>query len=152
MKDTLLIVAVFLFLVFGYIDNFIATNAPRHHRHQKPLYDYGFAFFDKKLPDIMPNILLLILIIYFLFRCRNNKILITSFIVIITFMYIIRSIIFLSTEVPLTTIDRHCDYSTKWDFRHIKWLSFTNQDSCRVDYMFSGHTIYATIIMIYFIF
>jgi len=142
---------ILLFTLSGFLDNFIASNAPRHQRYEKPLYDYGFEFFDNKLPEILPNILLGILLIYFLIRTNKNIQILSSFIAILTFLYFIRAFIFLATEVPLTTTDRKCDYSTKWDFKHIKWFSFSNEDSCRIDYMFSGHTIYATLIMIYFI-
>jgi hypothetical protein len=142
-----IIIAIVLYLLVGYINEFFATNQVYWMVNQKPLFDRGFNLIPQ-IPYHYADFLLIILAVYFIMRWGiKNVQIIENYLWIITILFIGRVLAFSSTQIPPAV--EGCKSRKATD--SITWFVGPKRDEC-MDYMYSGHTIHAVLIALFVLF
>lgn len=114
-----------------------------------PLPDLGFKILPH-IPSMIPNIILILICLYFALKYFRKSYLshLNKLLICLSILFFIRLFSFLVTFVPPTIpncdVD-HCEY-IKWNV--FKSLYMDGDNTC-LDYMFSGHASYMTLIYLF---
>jgi len=140
-----LLIAVVFYLLIIYLSNFIAENQVNHSINNPPLFDRGHNFLPIINKDL-PNIGLVLFLIYFIFRWGiQYKDVLINYLWIISILFIGRMFIFSITQIPPAF--ENCKTVTDADLIHFN-LFKDGWNEC-IDYMFSGHTMHCVLIAIF---
>ena len=140
----------FVFALFtGFLNEYVAVNYPYYEKSSKELYDVLFHYLTPPISDNIPNILLLILIIYFIVKCLSfNKTILKKFFLLVGIMYIFRVLLFTLTETPVPNKFKSTCISSN-NFSSIKWNNITRFPNMCIDNMYSGHSMISVAIMMF---
>jgi len=145
-----LFLALLSFSVISYINGFTAVNMPNSIADLPPLPDIGFQYLPL-IPEIYPNILLIIFCVYFFgrfIRLQNIEIL-TKLIWCIAILFAFRIFTFTVTTVPPSTIGcANRNSSAPFEWNAVKFLISQDDNTC-TDYMFSGHAVYFILLYLF---
>lgn len=140
-----LLIAIVFYLLVGYINEFAAENQVYHNINNPPLFDRGHNFLPL-VPKMLPDIGLLLFIVYFIFRwCINHPSLLVNYLWMISFLFIGR--VFLLTLTQLPPAVPGCSSVKKQEPLHFEVFK-DNWKEC-LDYMYSGHTIHCVLITLF---
>ena len=146
MKHFTLILLLIYYGLISYLNEWVAINQPLYYKYNITLKD----IIQEKFPiinSLYPDIFVYFFIIYFIFRFSTiNVWFFSSFLAIHSFLLTIRIIVFTVTKIPPSI--KNCTNKFKWGH---KWLFFYDNHSCG-DYMFSNHSVYLTLITLFFIY
>ena len=142
MKKVKLSYCVLGYIILAYLNSFIANNISLPEGVTPKLFDVGHYLFPE-ISTFYPDILFFSLLIYFIFRWRNNHDLLKAFFLICSLLFFIRLLTFPVTQIPPAFNEADC-FKPSADG---PWIFFTfySSSTC-VDYMFSAHTFHLTII------
>ena len=153
------IFATLLYLLILYINQWFAINSPDMERNQYPLYDRGFDILKPPISSKIPDIILIITIIYFYIRWYlTQKKLLIKFFFLIIILFTMRIFVFMGTETPTPRPRCIASYrgvpapasavnlatnkeAKQWDKFDFKWFFAETKNAC-VDNMFSGHAVH----------
>ena len=142
MKKVKLSYCVLGYIILAYLNSFIANNISLPERVAPKLFDVGHYLFPE-ISTFYPDILFFSLLIYFIFRWRNNHDLLKAFFLICSSLFFIRLLTFPVTQIPPAFNEADC-FKPSADG---PWIFFTfySSSTC-VDYMFSAHAFHLTVI------
>jgi len=140
-----LLVAVSIYVIMGYINQFASENQVYHNINDPPLYDRGhnlIPLLDKKLPDVG----LVLFAMYFIVRwgIPYPNVLI-NYMWMVSALFIGRVILLTVTQLPPAVPG--CSTIKKGDKPHFK-LMRKKWHQC-LDYMYSGHTLHCVLILLF---
>lgn len=131
-----------IFGIIGYISEFSAINIVDIEKHHLPLFDIGFDNLAE-ISATLVNYALIAIICCFLYLIIFNKTLISHFIKTLNVLFAIRFLCFIATQVPPSK--PNCFGRNHGE--PIIWVPEYKTFSC-LDYMFSGHATFMTLIAI----
>lgn len=135
--------AIILYLLIMYINQWFAVNSPDMEKNQTRLYDRGFDILKPPISSRIPDILLIITMIFFNIRWYlTHKKLLIKFFFLVIILFTMRVFIFMGTETP--TPLANCDPNKEpdeWNKLDFKWFLAETKNAC-IDNMFSGHTVH----------
>lgn len=140
-----LLIAIVFYLLVGYINEFAAENQVYHNIKNPPLFDRGHNFLPI-FPKILPDIGLLIFIIYFIFRwCITHPSTLVNFLWMVSLLFIGRVFLLTLTQIPPALPG--CSSVKKNEPIHFTVFR-KGWNEC-LDYMYSGHTIHCVLIALF---
>ena len=140
-----LLIAIVFYLLIGYINEFAAENQVYHDINNPPLFDRGHNFLPL-FPKILPDIGLILFIIYFIFRwCINHPSTLVNFLWMVSLLFIGR--VFLLTLTQLPPAVPGCSSVKKHEPLHFAVFR-KGWNEC-LDYMYSGHTIHCVLVALF---
>jgi hypothetical protein len=140
-----LLIAIVLYLLVGYINEFAAENQVYHNINNPPLFDRGHNFLPL-FPKILPDIGLIVFLVYFIFRwCIHHPSTLVNYLWMISLLFIGR--VFLLTLTQLPPAVQGCSSVKKNEPLHFTVFR-KGWNEC-LDYMYSGHTIHCVLIALF---
>lgn len=140
-----LIVAILLYFTVGYINEFVAMNQVYHTIDHPPMFDRGHNALPL-LSKSYPNIGIASILLYFVLRWGiEHPSSITNFLWIVSLLFIGRVVILSVTQFPPATTG--CSTIKPGDPFQFNVLE-KDWNEC-LDYMYSGHTIHAVLVVLF---
>ena len=138
-------IAIVLYFLIGYINEFAAENQVYHNINNPPLYDRGHNLLPQ-VPKILPDIGLIMFIIYFIVRWGiTHPTTLVNYLWIISLLFIGRVVLLTVTQIPPAVPG--CSTVRKNESLHFKVFR-QGWNEC-MDYMYSGHTIHCVLIALF---
>lgn len=140
----------FVFALFAaYLNGYAAVNYPYYEKSSKELYDVLFHYLTPPISANIPNILLFILIIYFIVKCFSfNKMILRKFFLLVGILYIFRVLLFTLTETPVPNKFKSTCISRN-NYSSMKWNNIIRNPNMCIDNMYSGHSMISVAIMMF---
>lgn len=140
-----LIIAIVVYFIIGYINQFVAENQVNHEINVKPLFDRGHNLLPQFSKNLA-NIGLISFIVYFVVRWGiKYPYTIVNYLWIVSILFVGRVIIFTMTQTPPALPD--CSTINTGDSLYFNVFR-KNSNEC-LDYMYSGHSIHCVLIMLF---
>lgn len=144
-----LFVAAVLYFIVAYLNGFYAVNSIDKEPNMPPLYDRLYQIIpviSRSWPD---NILLALILYFFVRWWFTNKTVLEHFFIIMTLIFTLRVVCFMVTEEPPPI--KGCEKRTEGEptksfLNMMKEIFYAR--SCS-DLMFSGHSAFTVLIMMY---
>jgi hypothetical protein len=138
-------IAIVLYFLTGYINEFAAENQVYHNITNPPLYDRGHNFLPL-LPKFIPDVGLVGLLMYFIVRWGiTHPTTLVNYLWIISLLFIGRVLLLTATQVPPAVPG--C--STVRNNEPLHYRIFSKGWNECMDYMYSGHTIHCVLIALF---
>ena len=140
-----ILIAVVVYLIVGYLNEFAAENQVYQAIHQPALFDRGHQWFPV-MPQLYTNVVLIGLVVYFLVRwCVKHPKVFENYLWLIALLFAGRVIMFTMTQFPPATTD--CSSVARNDPLHFMLMK-SDWKEC-MDYMFSGHALHSVLIALF---
>jgi membrane-associated phospholipid phosphatase len=143
-----LFIAIIVYLMIGYINEFTAENQIYHDINAPPLYDRGHNLLPL-IPKNLPDIGLIIFILYFVVRWGiQYPHALINYLWILAFLFVGRVVLLSMTQIPPALPG--CSTVEKGE--NLYFNVFRKDWNECLDYMYSGHTMHCVLVALFTLF
>lgn len=140
-----IVIALILYGVVGYINQYVTENTVSHVMDYPPLFDRGHNAFPL-VPKLYADVIVISIVAYFVLRwgVRYPKT-IENYLWIVVFLFIGRVVMFSMTQLPPPLPG--CSAKKPGDPKHFRVLKKSWKE-CK-DLIYSGHTLHAVLVLLF---